>query len=75
MVNQQEIEKSAKKIMDSFMKALKKVGKTKEDFVVKRDSNVRDKDKAETDPEFRDLMFKNAPKTKGDCIQAEKKKW
>ena len=74
-MNQREIEASAKKIMDSFMKALEKVGDTKEDFVIKREKNVRGNEKAEIDEEFRDLMFKNAPKVKNDCILAEKKKW
>ena len=74
-MDQKQIEASANKIMDSFMKALKKVGETETGFVVKRDKNVRDGDKAESDPEFRDRMFKNAPKVKGDYIQAEKKKW
>ncbi len=68
------IEKEAKKIMDTFLKAL---GKETFPYDVgsERKQQVRQDGKKEEDPHFREQMLKNAPKTNEGYIQAEKKKW
>lgn len=75
-MNQSDILKSAKKIMDSFHEALAKVEKEAPESQVERDECSREEKGAwKSDFEFRKIMFENAPKTSGDCIEAEKGKW
>ena len=69
-----EIVKEAKKIIDDFMKELDKV-KLDDDFGISRKKETRTEFEDDCDKEFRDLMFNNATKKKGDFILAEKKKW
>jgi len=74
-MDQKEILKQAKKIMDEFVSALDKV-KVKEKFGVRRDNQTRSPDKKFVDTsEFRKRMFKNAPKIKDDYLIMEKKEW
>ena len=73
-MNPEEIKKQAKKIMDDFVSALGEVKKEGE-FFVQRKENIRTEEVMKTDEEFRELMLKNAPHIKDDCILAEKKKW
>jgi len=78
-----KILENAKAIMDSFHEALKKVEKEAGESEVERDSFERSEEqlfgksgeKPEEDKEFRKIMFKNAPHTDGDCIEAERGKW
>ena len=73
---QEIIKKEAKLILDKFSKSLEKVEKEiKEASGVKRDKSLREESKTENNPEFRKLFFKNAPKTEGDDIIAEKGHW
>jgi len=74
MMNQEEIKKQAKKIMDDFVKALDKV-RVKEKFGAQRKQFLRENIVKEEDKEFKQRMLKNAPKTKGDYMVAEKKSW
>ena len=71
------IKKEAKKIMDSFAKALSKVEKTgKKEFVfVQREKQTRQETKAECDSEFRKFFLDNVPKKDGDWVKAEKGAW
>lgn len=72
----EEIKESAKNIMDSFASALAEIEKRAPDFVVERAEHERqEKEPWQADSDFREIMFKNAPKTKGDCIEAEKGGW
>ena len=74
-MKQEEILEQAKKIMDNFHEALKDV-ENLEDSRVERDECEREETESwKTDSEFREIMFKNAPRTKDDCIEAEKGKW
>ncbi len=73
-MNQEEIKKEAKQIMDSFVKALAKAPTAKK-FGQERKQFVREKKAKEENKEFRQRLFKNAPKVKDDCIVAEKKSW
>ena len=74
-MNQSEILRQAKQIMDSFHNALRDVEKLEENRV-ERDECEREEKAGELgDSDFRKIMFKNAPKVKDDCIEAEKGKW
>jgi len=77
-MNQQEILKQAKKIMDNFHSALKDVENLEESRVEREECERREGEKEtgeKNDSEFWEIMMKNAPKTKNDCIEAEKGKW
>jgi len=71
--NIEETRKEAKKIMDSFVKALGKIdekldipaGELRDELVGKEREN-------ET---FRKIFFENAPEVRDDSIVAEKGKW
>ncbi len=73
-MNELEIKKQAKKVMDSFVKALDKV-KVEERFGSERKIFLREKLKKQEDKDFQENMLANAPKTKGNLIIAEKKSW
>jgi len=74
-MNNDEVRKKAKEILDKFSKSLEKVSvKEKE---LKRESGgyrVEGKGKA-CDADFRKRMFANVPNKDEDCIIAEVKKW
>jgi predicted Asp-tRNA(Asn)/Glu-tRNA(Gln) amidotransferase subunit C len=73
---EEKIKKEAKLILDKFSKALERVEKEiKSSSGVKRDKSLREESKTEKNPEFRKLFFKNAPKTEGDDIIAERGSW
>ena len=74
-MNQEDILKQAKKIMDEFVSALDKV-KVKEKFGAQRELQTRvpAKDCADS-AEFRKRIFKNAPKIKDEYFMMEKKEW
>ena len=74
-MNQAEILKQAKKIMDNFHEAMKDVEKLEESRVERDECEREEKGGWKTDSEFRKVMFKNPPKTKDECIEAEKGKW
>ncbi len=75
-MNKEEILKQAKAIIDNFHSALASVEKLAPESKVERDECERgEKEGREPDKEFREIIFKNAPKTKNECIEAEKGKW
>ena len=74
-MGQDKIKAQAKQIMDEFMAALEKVKDIPEEFGIERTPSMRVPKKPSSDPEFKKRMLKNAPKTKDDCILAEKKHW
>ena len=71
----EDIRRQAKEIMDSFEKALKKVGTENVDLGVSRKKMLREEDKAECDEGFRPRFFDNAPRKDSDFIKAEKGAW
>ena len=72
----EEIKQSAKKIMDNFAGALAGIEKKVPETAVERQEFERqEKEPRQTDAYFREIMLWNAPKTKGDCIEAEKGGW
>lgn len=76
-MNQTEIKKQAKEILDKFAKALEKV-KSKENFYVERDDFEREeinnlnKEKSE---DFKQYLLENSPKKNNDFVIAEKGEW
>ncbi len=75
MIDREKIRKQAKHIMDNFIKALGKSEGIKESFGSERKDSTRLNIKKEKDPEFRERMFKNAPKKRDDFLVMEKKNW
>ncbi len=70
----QEIQKQAKKILNDFSSALEKV-KTSETHP-EQGSGMREQGEPwQTDQNFRDIMFSNAPFVDDDSIVAEKGEW
>ena len=71
-----DIQKQAKKIMDSFSKKLSDLDKKAEEPVIERGEGMREEQEGkECDETFREILFKNAPNKNDDFIKAEKKKW
>jgi len=74
-MEKEEILEQAKRIIDSFHNALKDV-ENLEEVRVEREECEREEGEGEKgDSEFREIIFKNAPKIKDDCIEAERGKW
>ena len=73
-MKENEIQKQAKKIMDSFISALDKIKEPKE-FGTEREKMTRAGEKSNYSKEFRDRMLANAPKKNEEFIIAEKKHW
>lgn len=72
----EKIREGAKRIMDDFGKALEKIGEDKEFVFVERDGFIRDEGNVlKPDPEFKKIMFENAPKKNKNSILAEKGGW
>ena len=75
MNREEEIRLEARKILDSFAKKLEGV-ELKEKKEKKEVGGVRGEgSEGESDADFRDRMFENAPRKEGDFVLAEKKKW
>ena len=72
--NIEEIKKEAKKIMDEFVSKLEKID-VKEVLYEFGDGLREEGGGWETDSDFRDLMFLNAPFVEDDFIVAEKGGW
>ncbi|MEM3074618.1 MAG: hypothetical protein QW727_01600 [Candidatus Pacearchaeota archaeon] len=70
-----KIKDKTKSLILEFGDALEKLSE-REDTLVEREKFERDeKDGLESDKIFREIMFKNAPNSKNECIIAEKGKW
>ena len=73
--DRKKIEQDSKKLILEFGDSLNKLPAREEAFVERdKDSRVEGPYDDE-DPDFRKLMFGNAPEVKDDCIVAEKGKW
>jgi Asp-tRNA(Asn)/Glu-tRNA(Gln) amidotransferase C subunit len=74
-MNQEEIKKDAKRIMDSFMQSIEQFD-VEEEFELHRNQCLREEKEGKTaDEEFKRIFLKNAPKTSGDSIVANKAAW
>lgn len=74
-MNQEEIRKQAKRIMDDFAKALDRAGVKEKTVFVERKEDRREAKEEKCDEEFRKIMLENAPETKDDFIVAERGEW
>jgi len=75
-INPEDILKQAKQIIDKFHLALASVEKLAPESRVEREECERQEGEGtSSSTDFREIMFKNAPKTDGDCIEAEKGAW
>lgn len=72
MISKEEIQQQAKDILDRFSKALEKVNVEETKVEREEDRRKEGKEKAFIDNR---IMFSNAPKTKDNCIEAEKGAW
>jgi len=70
----EEIKKQAKKLLDNFASKLKKI-KTKEQLYESGEGMREQGEPWNSDEEFRNLMFDNAPFTEDDFLVAEKGGW
>jgi len=70
-----EIRKEAKSILDKFSKALESVKPSDSNVVRENDRREEGEGKDKCDPEFREIMFENAPQKNKDFLIAEKKSW
>lgn len=70
----ESIKKQAKEVMDNFASALEKV-KVEETRVEREEDRRKEGEGKESDSDFRKIMFENAPKKSGECIEAEKGGW
>ena len=69
------VEKQAKELLASFSKKLARV-EFKEKVVKGQVGGFREEGPGnQCNPEFRKIMFENAPKTEGDFIIGETKQW
>jgi len=75
MGRESEIQKEAKSILLRFSKKLKTVTLKKAEETQEIGGFRTEGPGHDADPEFRKQLFANAPKTEGDFIIAEKKKW
>ena len=72
----EEIKKQAKEIMDKFSNKLSKVDeKLSEPFIEREEFEREEEEGKESNSDFRERMFANAPRKNKDFILAEKKKW
>ena len=72
----EEIKKQAKEIMDKFSNKLSKVDeKLSEPFIEREECEREEGEGKESNSDFRERMFENAPRKNKDFIIAEKKKW
>lgn len=74
-INKEEIQKQAKEIMDNFVNALGNI-EVEENFDLKREASYREEGSPnELDEDFRQRFLKNAPKTRGNAVLANKGEW
>ncbi len=74
-VDSQVVREEAKQIMDKFMNLMKDID-VEEDFVLKRENCTRVESQGlEADPDFVRRFLKNAPKTSGNAVLANKGAW
>lgn len=71
-----EIKGQAKEIMDKFSEKISKVDKKIPEPLIEREEFEREENQGkESDSDFRERMFENAPQKNKDFILTERKKW
>lgn len=74
-MNEENIRKQAKALMDEFINALEGAEEVNENIGVERKHNTREASECELAKGFPERMLKNAPSKKDRYVAAEKKKW
>ncbi len=75
-VKEEQIRAEARAMLEKFSKFLGGIKVSSDSNLGGESSGFREEGKGEeSNDEFRDLMFTNAPNKDGDFIMAEKKKW
>ena len=75
-VKEEQIRAEARAMLEKFSKSLGNVKVSSENNVNDESSGFRSESEGEeSNEDFRDRMFANAPNVEGDFIIAEKKKW
>jgi hypothetical protein len=70
----EEIKQKSKSLLNEFASKIEKI-KTKESHFENKEGFREEGNGWDTDPDFRDLMFLNAPFVEEDTIVAEKGAW
>lgn len=74
-MNQEEIKKDAKRILDSFMEDMKDIN-VEENFVLERETCYREEGEGrDLDEDFKQRFLSNAPKVSGDAIVTKRGDW
>ena len=71
---QEEIEKQARGLMDSFLAELSAVSEN-EEFGLAREAQMREPRPVVCDEQFRQAFLANAPRTRDGLLIMEKKHW
>ncbi|MBI4438744.1 hypothetical protein HY640_02325 [Candidatus Woesearchaeota archaeon] len=74
MIDSDKVKAQAKQIMDEFIGALGRIPDAGSGFGAERREQSREPSEA-CFPEFRERMFRNAPRKNQDFVLMEKKKW
>ena len=70
----EEIKRDSKKLLDEFSSKIQKIKVSEKHF--EKDSGMREEGTPwDSDSNFKELMFQNAPFVDDDCIVAEKGAW
>lgn len=74
-MNSEQIKQDAQKIMDNFMNEMKDI-EVENDFILERETCFRKEGEGtDSDEDFKQRFLKNAKKTSGDAILANKGDW
>lgn len=73
MIDQNEVKKKAKDIMDSFLKAIESVPRT--DSPESATPSLRTEEGRSCDPSFRERFLRNAKRIEDDHLVMEKGTW
>lgn len=74
-MDQEEIKKNAKQILDSFMDDMKTID-VEDNFILTRDTFYREEGEGKlADDNFKQRFLANAPKISGDAIVTKKGDW
>ena len=73
-LDENQIKKEAKKIMDNFIGELSQI-KEIEDFKIERKDSLREEKDSCVNKDFKERWFKLIPKKKSGCVLAERGKW
>ncbi len=74
-MDKKTIEADAKHLLKKFSRALHTIKEKEQEIKITTDGMREEGPGEKADPEFKKLMFANAPKTDNGFIVAEKRRW